>query len=81
MLANLSYDDLHRIAKDGSPLMLQALGRVYGFGPQERAALGQPGSGGLPGWSWAVIGVAAGFVIGARIQKKWPSALPKIVRG
>jgi len=81
MIPNLSYDDLHRIAKDGSPLLLQALGRVYGLGPQERAALGQSGSGGLPNWTWAVLGIAVGVVVGARVQKKWPSAFPKIIRG
>jgi hypothetical protein len=81
MIPNLSYDDMQRIARDGSPLLLQALGRVFGLGPNERAALGQPGTGGLPVWTWVLVAATVGFVVGARVQKKWPTALPAVVRG
>jgi hypothetical protein len=81
VIAGLSLSDVERISREGSPVLLQALGRLYGLGPAERAALGQNGSGGVPAWAWVAIGLAAGFVAGARVQKRWPDKLPPIVRG
>jgi len=81
MIPGLGLQDVERIAREGSPVLLQALGRLYGIGPAERAALGQNGTGGIPGWAWGALGLVAGVVIGARVQKRWPDKLPAIVRG
>ena len=77
----LSYGDIERIARDGSPLLLQAVGRVFGIGPAERAALGQNGAGGLPTWTWVSIVLAGGFVLGVRIDRRWPGRVPEWVGG
>jgi hypothetical protein len=83
MVPGLSLDDVRAIARDGAPMLLQALGRVYGLGPSERRALGGSGNGGggLPTWTWAVFGIACGVVIGSRVEHAWPGKLPKLVRG
>lgn len=67
-----------QIAQGGSPLLLRAVGRVFGLGEVESAALTQ---GRIPGWVFLAGGLVAGVVAGARIQKRWPRALPQIVRG
>ena len=81
MFPSLHPDDIRAYAREGAPMLLQALGRVYGLGPSERRALGGNGGGGIPSWTWALLGVAAGVVIGARVQKAWPDKLPRLVRG
>lgn len=77
----ISYGDIERIARDGSPLLLQAVGRVFGLGPQERAALGHNGMGGLPTWTWVTLVLAAGVVIGVRVDRRWPGKIPEWVGG
>lgn len=77
----VSYGDVERIARHGSPLLLQAIGRALGLGPDERAALGRNGVAGVPTWTWVALALAAGFVVGARVQKRWPDKLPQFVRG
>ena len=77
----ISYGDIERIARDGSPLLLQAVGRVFGLGPQERAALGRNGVGGLPTWTWVVVALAAGVVVGVRVDRHWPGKVPEWIGG
>lgn len=83
MVPGLSLDDVRAIARDGAPMLLQALGRVYGLGPNERRALGGAGNGGsgLPTWTWVLLGIAAGVVAGARVEHAFPGKLPQLVRG
>ena len=82
MLApNLNYADVERIARDGSPVLLQAIGRAFGLGPAERAALGRNGAAGIPGWTWTAVALAAGFIVGVRVYRKWPDKVPALVRG
>lgn len=78
--SRIDYGQVARVAQEGSPLLLQAIGRFYGLGPSERRALGAEGAG-VPSWAWAAIFLAAGVVIGARVQKKWPNRVPKIISG
>lgn len=78
---NVNYADMERIARHGSPLLLQAIGRAFGLGPQERAALGRNGSAGIPTWTWVVAAVAAGFIVGVRVHKSWPDKVPALIRG
>jgi hypothetical protein len=78
--SQIPYEDVARVARDGSPLLLQAIGRLYGIGPNERAAFGVDG-GGIPKWTWAVLALGAGVVVGARIQKRWPGKLPEMISG
>lgn len=78
--ASIPYDQVARVAQDGSPLILQAVGRMFGLGPNERAAFGADGRG-VPTWAVAVLALGAGVVIGARVQKKWPGKMPKMITG
>ena len=67
-----------QIAKDGAPMVVQAAGRLLGLGDEERAALA---GGKIPWWLWAVGGVAAGYVLGVKMQKRYPaSAVPNFLR-
>ena len=76
----ISAQDVQFVAQHGAPLLLQALGRLYGLGPMERAALGGD-SLGVPAWTRGLLGVAVGFVGGARVQKRWPQYVPTAVAG
>lgn len=77
----INYGQLAAVAKDGSPLLLQALGRLYGLGPGERrAAFGSDGSG-VPGWAWAALALGVGIVVGVRIQKNFPRHVPSLIQG
>ena len=76
----IDYSQVARVARDGSPLLLQAIGRLYGIGPNERAAFGADGKG-VPSWAWAVLALGVGVVAGARVQKRWPGKLPEMISG
>jgi hypothetical protein len=76
----IDYGQVARLAQDGSPMLVHAVGRIFGLGPVERRALGADGSG-VPMWTWALLAAGAGFVIGARVQQRWPRVLPDIVVG
>ncbi len=65
------------VAQSGSPMLLSAVGRVFGLGADEQAALGV---GKVPWWLWASVGVAAGVVVGAQVHKRWPDVLPQMMR-
>jgi hypothetical protein len=76
----IDYTRVARVARDGSPLVLQALGRLCGLGPSERAALGSEGNG-VPPWAVGALALGLGIVVGARIQKAWPDKMPAIITG
>lgn len=76
----IDYGQVAKIAQNGSPMLLSALGRMFGLGPSERAAFGQNGSG-VPSWAWGVLALSAGVVIGARVQKSYPNKVPKLISG
>ena len=76
----IDYAAVARVAQDGSPLLLQALGRLYGIGANERKAFGAEGLG-VPSWAWAVLALGVGVVVGARMQKRWPGKLPEMISG
>ncbi len=76
----IDYGKVAQVARDGSPLLLQAIGRLYGLGPSERAAFGQNG-GGVPGWAWGTLLFAAGIVVGVRVYKNYPRRVPKMIAG
>lgn len=77
---SIDYAQVARVAQDGSPLLLQALGRLYGIGPSERHAFGANGSG-VPTWAWSVLALGAGVVIGVRVQKMYPQFVPNLIAG
>jgi hypothetical protein len=76
----IDYGQVAQVAKNGSPLLLTALGRFFGIGPSERAAFGQDGAG-VPTWAWGVLALSAGVVIGARVQKSYPDKVPTLISG
>lgn len=65
-------------SKNGSPLLLEAVGRLCGLGAAERNALARTG---VPGVVWGVGGVAAGVVLGAFLYRKYPQYMSKLVGG
>lgn len=78
----LSLTDVERLAQHGSPALLQAVGRLFGIGPRERAALASPGEGSIvPGWTWGVLAFGVGFVAGVRIYRRWPDKVPSLITG
>lgn len=83
MIGNISNLDVKKAAAsaaDAAPLVLHALGRLYGLGPSERRALGGDGDG-VPTWAWVSLALVAGAVIGSRVQKAYPTYVPKVVSG
>jgi hypothetical protein len=76
----IDYGTVTRVARDGSPLLLQALGRLYGIGPTERRAFGSTGNG-VPTWALVVLAAGAGLVIGTRLQKHYPQYVPNLIAG
>ena len=77
-MPGLDYNELAKAATQGSPLLLNAVGRIYGLGAEERASLF--GSG-IPGWTWGVAALAVGFVVGVRVYKAYPSKVPALIKG
>ena len=76
----IDYGQVAKVARDGSPLLLQALGRFYGIGPIERRAFGADGNG-VPTWAWAVVALGAGIIVGTRVQKHYPDYVPNLIAG
>lgn len=66
------------LVKEGSPLLLNAIGRVVGFGASEQQALVQ---GRIPWWAFLGMGLGLGFVLGARVERRYKGQLPKFVTG
>jgi len=77
---SIDYAQVAKVAKDGSPMLLHAIGRLYGIGPSERAAFGADGMG-VPGWAWGTLVFVAGVTVGIRAYRKWPNTVPKIISG
>jgi len=77
-LANLPYSDIMHAAQHGSPALLQAVGRAVGLGAEERVALSR---GSVPGWLWAVGGIAVGVFVGVRLHKAVPQYVPQWLKG
>jgi len=77
----ITYTEVERIARHGSPMLLQAIGRAFGIGPAERAALGNSGGAIFPTWTWIVAALGVGFVVGSRVQKRFPDKVPRLIQG
>lgn len=74
----VDYVSIAKAATSGSPAVLQAVGRAYGLGAQERQALLDFG---VPSWTWLAVGVCVGVVAGIRVYKKWPDKVPNLIQG
>lgn len=66
------------LARNGSPLVVKAAGRLLGLGDDEREALL---GGRVPWWVWTVGGLTLGFVVGVQVYKKHPDVVPGFVKG
>jgi len=64
------------IAKNGSPLILSSVGRLFGLGEAEQSALVR---GEFPRWSIFVIGLGLGAVGGVFLQRKFPEYVNKAI--
>lgn len=66
------------LARNGSPLVIKAAGRLLGLGEEERDALL---GGRVPWWVWTVGGLAVGVVVGVQVYKRYPEKVPDFVKG
>lgn len=72
-IANFAAD-----AQSGGTGFVEMAGRLLGLGQDERKQLARSA---VPWWVWLGLGAAAGVVVGCRVQKRWPRALPRLVCG
>ncbi len=72
----MAYATVAEMATNGSPMLLNAVGRAFGLGADEQSALRR----GLPWWLWLVAGTAAGIAAGAYAAQKWPEKVPSFLR-
>ena len=75
----LTPEQLASLAQHGSPMLLHAVGRAFGLGAEERAAIQQ--GGGIPTWFWIALAGAAGVVVGVRVYRAWPDQVPAMISG
>jgi hypothetical protein len=75
---NIDYATMFKVANEGSPFILNAVGRVFGLGQEESSYLLKDG---IPTWTWVVIALGAGFFAGVRVHKHYPNKIPRIIRG
>lgn len=69
---------LAQASHSGSPLLLEAVGRLCGLGDAERNALARAG---IPSAVWGLGGLAAGVVLGAYLYRRYPGAMSRVVGG
>ena len=69
-------DAAARIADEGSPVLLRAVGRVFGLGEAERKQLVDHG---IPAWTLVVVVGALGVVAGAWAHQRWPEQVDTMV--
>lgn len=67
-----------KIAENGSPMLVQAAGRLLGLGADERDALSK---GAVPWWLWTLGGLALGFYVGVKVHQRYPEKIPEFIRG
>jgi|GEM_PF-2340943 len=66
---------LGSVAKNGSPLLVNSLGRLFGLGQEEQQALVK---GEFPRWAVFALGIGAGVIAGVLVQRKFPSQVSKV---
>lgn len=69
-------EQLASLVQNGSPLLVQALGRIFGLGQNERGELARNG---LPTWAWATLAGAAGLATGVAVYRMWPEQVDKVL--
>jgi hypothetical protein len=78
LLPMVANGDVAKIAQNGSPMLMNAAGRLLGLGDDERAALAR---GKVPWWVWTIGGLALGFYAGVQVYKRYPEKIPSFVKG
>lgn len=73
---DLPVEQITDMAQNGSPVLLQAVGRVFGLGQAERTALVQNG---LPRWSLYLVTAALGVAAGIYIHRNWPRQVDRMM--
>jgi hypothetical protein len=77
-LPNLPYAQMIDVAQNGSPALLNVVGRAFGLGEAETRALS---SGKIPAWFWLATGLAGGVWAGIQVHRRWPEKIPAWVTG
>lgn len=72
---NIPPQMVAQVAANGSPELLSAVGRLFGFGDAEQRALVR---GEFPRWSFFVLGAAVGVVAGVLAQRRFPEQVQKV---
>ena len=68
-LSALGNPEIQKLAVQGSPKLLNAVGRVFGLGQAEQQALSQ---GKFPVWFWITSGLIVGAGLGIYVERTWP---------
>lgn len=77
-LPNLPYAQMIDVAQNGSPALLNVVGRAFGLGEAETRALS---TGKIPAWFWLATGLAGGVWAGIQVHRRWPEKIPAWVTG
>jgi hypothetical protein len=76
-LFEVQPETVAHFATEGSPVLLNAVGRAFGLGRGEQQALA---NGAMPGWALALLGAGAGLAVGIYVQRKWPQVGRKVFK-
>lgn len=74
----VSVADMIQVAKEGSPLLINAVSRLAGLGAAEQNALANKG---VPGWAWAALAGTVGVIVGIRWYRARPEQVPAWIVG
>ncbi len=67
---------LAAFSESGSPLLVSSLGRLFGLGQDEQAALGR---GEVPRWAIFAVGAIAGSGLAVLVYKRAPGVFAKML--
>lgn len=69
---------LAKATNQGSPLVVEVVGRLCGLGADERNVLARYG---VPGVVWGTVALVGGVALGAYLQRNHPRYLPRVLGG
>lgn len=77
-VSQVSYTDMIHLAREGSPMLINAVGRLAGLGDGERKTLSATG---VPGWALAIVAGVAGVYAGIKWHQRSPDRIPGWIKG
>jgi hypothetical protein len=71
----VSPEQMSETLQNGSPMLINAAGRMLGLGDAEQSALA---AGGIPKTALVVLGLVGGVLAGLYVGKRWPSITRRV---